>query len=576
MIFVAVQYSAQCNLSFSSVNVNDASCNGVCDGSVDVSVTGGVGALSYQWVDSFGANQGVNNDTVNNLCPDSYTITVVDGNNCSIDTTIIVGEPAAVTTSISRTNTTCSGNTGELNVTGGGGCGGPYQYSINGGAFQSSGLFSGLTVGFYTVVTQDACGCVDTTESYITATDGPLVASLNFIEPLCNGSDNGTITVFAFGTNPIQYSIDGGLNFTSNSAFTNLAPGTYQVVIEDGSGCQSLGLVEMSEPDLIVPSASVLNETCVLNDGEIAITQTGGVAPFQYSIDNGTTFQSSNTFSSLIGGTYNYVVLDDNACSANGTVTLTTGQGPTIQDSVILQPTCSNLCNGSIQLSIAGNNTPFTYSINGNSNADTSFTNLCAGVQTIVVSDANNCQTTFATTLSAPVAPTAQFSMSDSIGIAPLVVDFTNSSSNASSYTWLFGDSTSSDTAMNTSYSYADSGVYIVTLVAVNSGCVDSAFATITITGEPGITMPNVFTPNGDGVNDVFRPIAIGVESMEMTIYNRWGEIVTSVWGDRSYWDGRSFPAGEVCPEGTYFYILKAVGIDGKNYEETGVLQLFR
>lgn len=567
---------SQCNLSITSVTVSDATCFGNCDGVISVAAAGSFGAITYTWTDVNGNNLNNNNDSLVNVCAGDYSIQLMDGSNCIVDTTVTVVSSSAITASVNRTNTTCTGNTGQLDVTGAGGCGGPYQYSVNGGAFQSSGTFSNLSVGFYSIVTQDACGCTDTILDYITATDGPLVASLNYVEPLCNGSDNGSITVFAFGTNPIQYSIDGGTSLTSNNAFTNLAPGTYPVVILDGGGCQSLGIVEMSEPDLIVPSVSAINETCVLNDGEVIFSHTGGVSPFQYSIDNGTTYQSSNTFSGLNGGTYNYIIMDNNGCTASGSVTLSTGQGPTISDSIIIQPSCSSVCNGAIQLNVIGNNLPFSYTINGSANSDTSFQNLCVGTQTIVVSDANNCQTTFITTLNSTSAPSAQFSMSDSIGIAPLSVNFTNTSSNSTSYIWLFGDSTMSDTAVNATYTYADSGIYTVTLIAFNSGCVDSTFATVIVTGEPGVTMPNVFTPNGDGINDQFRPIAIGVQEMTMTIYNRWGEIVSQVWGTKTYWDGRTFPAGQICPDGTYFYVLKAVDINGNAIDKAGSVQLFR
>lgn len=566
----------QCNLSITSVTVSDATCFGNCDGVISISATGNIGAITYTWRDVNGNNLNNNNDSLLNVCAGDYSVQLMDAGNCMVDTTITVVSNSIIMSSVTRTNTTCSGNSGQLDVTGSGGCGGPYQYSINGGAFQSGGTFSNLTVGFYTVITQDACGCTDTTLDYITATDGPLVASLNYVEPLCNGSNNGSITVFAFGFNPIQYSIDGGTTLTSNSAFTNLAPGTYPVVIQDGGGCQSLGIVQMSEPALIVASTSIINETCVLNDGEIVFSQTGGVSPFQYSIDNGVTYQSSNTYSGLNGGTYNYSVMDNNGCAVTDSVTLTTGQGPTINDSVIIHPSCVNNCNGGIQLSVSGNNQPFSYTINGMANPDTSFQNLCAGSQTIVVSDANNCQTTFSTDLISNSPPVAQFTMSDSMGIAPLNVIFTNTSTNATSYVWLFGDSIASDTAANTMYTYADSGTYTVTLVAFNSGCMDSTFASVTIIGNPGVNMPNVFTPNGDGVNDQFRPLAIGVEEMTMTIYNRWGEIVSQVWGTKTYWDGRTFPAGEICPDGTYFYVLKAVDINGNTIDKAGAVQLFR
>jgi gliding motility-associated-like protein len=80
---------------------------------------------------------------------------------------------------------------------------------------------------------------------------------------------------------------------------------------------------------------------------------------------------------------------------------------------------------------------------------------------------------------------------------------------------------------------------------------------------EPVIEIPNVFSPNGDGVNDVFKVSTANVTDIQAYIYDRWGNIVYYFWGVNGFWDGRTWPAGEVCSAGTYYYIIKASPSDG-------------
>ncbi len=580
MIFSTLGYgmvSAQCTLDITDVQETTAvSCNASSDGEATVIFTGAVGTASFQWLDETGQDLGINSDVATGLSAGSYTVIITDADNCTADTSINISEPTPVTYTVTRTNTPCGATSGELDVTGVNGCGGNFMYSIDGGPMQSSGTFSNLGVGFYTITVQDSCGCTSSSTEFVNTTNGPLLVNLNFIEPLCNGSDNGSITMFAFGANPLQYSIDSGATFASTNVFTNLAPNNYHVIIEDATGCQTIGFIQMTEPELIAPDPVFINESCVGNNGSITLNQTGGVTPFQYSIDNGATFQSSNSFTGLTGGTYDYIYLDDNACSATGQITLTTGAGPTIIDSTILQPTCDVNCNGFIMLEVLGNG-PMSYSLNGGTpQADSVFSGLCDGTYTVSIEDADGCTTSQTITLTAPVSPTAGFSADVTSGISPLTVNFTNSSINANTYSWNFGDGSAIDTSTNPQHIFSGTGVYSVMLVAEATPCSDTAYLTIDVTGEPGLTAPNVFTPNFDGVNDVFRPQAIGMDSVQGEIYNRWGELVFEWWGVNGYWDGYTKPSGQMAPAGTYFYVITATGMDSNSFVETGTVQLMR
>jgi gliding motility-associated-like protein len=91
------------------------------------------------------------------------------------------------------------------------------------------------------------------------------------------------------------------------------------------------------------------------------------------------------------------------------------------------------------------------------------------------------------------------------------------------------------------------------------------------------ITIPNVFTPNGDGINDVFRITGANVSDIQAHIYDRWGNIVYYFWGVNGFWDGRTWPAGEVCSDGTYYYIIKITPNDASEEQVfTGPVQIKR
>lgn len=92
--------------------------------------------------------------------------------------------------------------------------------------------------------------------------------------------------------------------------------------------------------------------------------------------------------------------------------------------------------------------------------------------------------------------------------------------------------------------------------------------------GISNIVMPNVFTPNYDSINDVFRPVLDEITELEYAIYNRYGILIFETNRLQGFWDGRT-TAGEVCSDGVYFCVLSATGVDGKKYKEKTFIQLF-
>jgi gliding motility-associated-like protein len=118
-------------------------------------------------------------------------------------------------------------------------------------------------------------------------------------------------------------------------------------------------------------------------------------------------------------------------------------------------------------------------------------------------------------------------------------------------------------------------GSYTVTLIVSDGICSDTATIIIEAFGESTILIPNVFTPNGDGSNDVFTVDGVNLESVVGEIYNRWGQKMFSWENLRGHWDGRTL-SGSEAPSGTYFYIIKAIGFDGTEYFKKSGFSLVR
>lgn len=312
-----------------------------------------------------------------------------------------------VISSVLPTSPSCGSSNGSILVFASGGAG-ILQYSIDNGAtwFQNSGVFSNLGPGSYYVVVKDASGCQTAYGSnpvMLNASSAATINSVTHTDATC-GNSNGTITITASGgTPPLQYSVNNGATWQANPLFTNLAAGNYYVYVEDNLGCQT---AYSSNPEVIgntggasIDTVISTNSTCGNSDGTITITAAGGALPLQYSINNGTTWQTNPLFTNLAAGNYFIFVEDDNGCETaytyNPQVIGNTG-GALVDTVISTNSTCGN-SNGTITVTAAGGTPPLQYSIdNGTSwQLNSLFSGLSQGNYNIVVLDANNCLTPY-------------------------------------------------------------------------------------------------------------------------------------------------------------------------------------
>lgn len=388
-----------------NVDYGDPMC-GTNPGYIHITASGGTAPLTYSIDGNFTTQ---NNGTFNTVFAGTYYIVVQDANGCqALDTVMLNDANAPSIDNINATAPTCGNTDGSIEIIASGGVP-PLQYSIdNGATFQASNTFAGLDDGTYSIVVEGSDGCQVSEAMVLPSANEPAVDNITPTSPACGQSD-GELNISASGGQaPLQYSIDGGTTFQANGVFTGLAPGSYDIVIEDATGCQTTDQISLSNAN--GPSITSVTETpptCGNINGGIDINVSGGQAPLQYSIDNGTTFQATASFANLGGGTYDIVVQDANGCLANDQVIYTDAPGPVIDNIDVIDPTCGN-ANGEITVTASGGTAPLQYSADNGTTFQSSanITGLAGGNYTIVVEDNTGCQTIGQASLANTSSPT--------------------------------------------------------------------------------------------------------------------------------------------------------------------------
>lgn len=377
------------------------------------------------------------------------------------------------------------------------------------------------TAGTYDIKLFTQGGClVDSMITQITVNPAPTVTN-STTDASC-GLNDGTITITATGgTPPYQYSIDNGVTWQASNSFTGLAAGNYDILVQDqnGSGCvsaaQTANVNNSNGPS--ISNSSGTNNSCNAScDGDVTITATGGAPPLQYSIDNGVTWQASNTFTGLCAGTYNIIVEDNNACQVTDVVTITEPAGINHTNSVT-NASCGQ-SNGSISVTASGGNPAYQYSIDGGATwqAGSTFINLAAGNYDVMVMDANSCTSTIIT---------------ETVG-GGSTMNLTSSQNNETCGS-ANGDATVNVTGGTPGYTYSWS--------SGGSGATETGLAagtyTVTVTDQNGCQeVLNVTITNSGGVN--------GTVSPSTDICSGDTEVLTAGGGTIYTWDDGNGPIG--------------------------------
>lgn len=507
--FISTHDAAGCVADFIPVTVNAGppitmttsstltSCPGAANGTI--TVTSVTGTAPYQYTINGGPPQASN--TFTGLIAGTYFIALTDANGCTIPfTPVAVGDgPSSVTGTASSTTPSCSGaSNATITVTPTSGVG-PYQYSLNGGAYQSSNIFSNLAAGTYTVIIREAGLCMSAPIPVTIAAGGALVATATTAATSCSGAADGTITVNPTnGTAPYQYSLDGGPNQLSN-IFNTVSAGTHNVIVTDASGCVSAPIpVAIVAGPVLTGTASSNPTACTgVNNGTITATATNGTGPYTYSLDGGTP-QASNYFTGVSAGPHNVVIRNSVGCnSSNIPVTVLAGTALTATTSSI-STACTGVNNGSITVTPTNGSAPYQYSLDGGPNQlSNTFTNVAAGPHNVVVMDNFGC-------ISSPI-PVTVGTGSALTGTASSIATTCNGASNGTitatptngSGPYLYSLDGGTNQASNI-FNNVSAGPHNL-VIRDNFGCISAPIAITVVSGNNlnATLSPNATTCNG-------------------------------------------------------------------------------
>ena len=532
------------------------------------------GATTYSWSPSTGISNPTDSVvTANPSSSQTYTITGISSAGCNATATVSVSIDQPIITATATSPSICVGGSTTINANGGT----TYTWYPSAGLTSTSG--STITAdsnasGSYWVVGTDAQGCKDSANVNITVNTLPAVTVTASDSNICAGN---SAVLNASGANTYSWSPSIGLIVTTGATITANPASTQTYIV---TGTSIAGCISTAQVIINVNTSPAITIALSGNDtlcpGSSVTMTASGATTYSWSPSAGLSATTGASVSATpVTDPVIYTVIGKNGtCSDSAkqalylypalAVTASPGDSICAGKAATVSVTASG---GKPGYTYSWTNLPGTgpgpYTVNPSSP-----TTYCATVK-----DQCNSTSTQCVTIYALPAPKAIFWPAPDTIMGGQFVTFIDSSTGATNWNWTFGDDHTS--SMQFPYNqYIAPGNYLVTLVVSNVvGCADTATDTVYVT--EGVYIPNIFTPNNDGQNDVFHITAGGMKAFNIEIFNRWGERVFESNSAGIEWDGRSMTGVEES-DGTYYYILKATDFAGKTYNIDGYVQLVR
>ena len=371
------------HISFTKTN---AQCRAKNDGTISLSVSGGIKPYSYAW------SNGATTSEIQNLEAGTYSVTVTDSNQCQKQLSIVISEPDSLKIESLLTQVNCfGGSDGKIDISVFGGTQ-PYIYDWSNSA--TSQDIVNLKAGIYNVNVQDAQGCRQSLNFEIKQPDSLKVSALSEAV-LCKDNANGKIDVTVTGgVSPYQFTWAHG---PATEDVTGLAAGTYTVTVQDANGCQISLQTTVTEPDSLQISVKSLPILCKGGTTDVDVTVNGGTRPYSYQWSNG---QQTEDLLAVKAGSYTVTVADSNHCVRTLSFVLT--EPDSLQLSFTQQNVgCKDGTTGSIDLTVSGGTLPYTY-LWSNGAVTQDVDHLTAGTYFVKVKDANGCADSLQIVISQP------------------------------------------------------------------------------------------------------------------------------------------------------------------------------
>lgn len=506
-----------------TVTVTPPTCNGSCDGQAQVTAAGGQSPYTYSWTSNPSQTT-----SATNLCAGTFYVTVTDANNCtSTDSAVIIDPPLVSLMPVATPSTICYGQTSTLTAAAFGGTGSGYTYTWGPASSTTLSCFScpspvasPLTTTTYNVVAMDANGCQSSTQTVTVTVNPQLGLNMTGTASICAGNTTPVGVIVTGGNGgPYNYSWSpSGTLSCSNCATPNATPNgttTYTVTVTDNCGSPAVtGTVTVS----VLPPLTV----------SFSADQVAGCSPLTVNFTDNTNPQSTSWNWNLGGGS--------------------------APSSTIASPSNTYTAPGTYDVTLS------VIDVNG-----------CPGQYTF-----NNMITVYPD----PV-PGFTFGPQPTTTISPDIT-FTPDCQLCVQCIYYIGndsDAVVSNNCTGFTYSFPDTGTYVVTQeVYTQYGCVATITHTVRIDPAFVLYAPNAFTPDGDGLNEVFLPQGTGIDpdNYELLIFDRWGNLLFRTEDMHQGWDGTVRGNKKLVQEDTYVWKVIVKDIMDATHIYTGHVSVIK
>ena len=484
------------------------------------------------------------------------TVIITYTNGCTPQTdTIYIADYTLLQATTGNDTIICSGGTATLMATIAGG-NPPFTYSWSNGVTGSNpiNVTPTITTTYIVTITDN---CSSTATSSVLVTMNSLAATTSVTDEFC-GQSNGSVTANASATclSGLTYQWNTIPSATTQTV-NNLQSGVYSVTVSCGTCSTTASATIINNPGPSINVSSVISSNCGQSDGSATIEATGGHQPYQYAW-NTSPVQTNALLQNVPAGSYSVTVTDSNGCTASQLVTINNISELLITVASSTEAHCGQP-DGSVTINTTGGNGSYAYMWNTIPAQTTQqLQNVGLGSYIVTVSDALGCTGTMGVNVSEYQSPVASFTADPSVTFTDNNISFFNFSTNSTLYSWNFNDGTSS-IDQNPTHSYQLPGKYLVWLYAQNNfNCIDSTSREIIVNENVTFYIPNTFTPDNDGINDLFGPKGVGLNNdlFEMYIFNRWGGIIFYTTDINILWNGKTTNSDSFCPQGVYTWVV--------------------
>lgn len=560
------------------VNINPV-CSGDNNGSAGVQVSGGTPPYSYIW----STNPGVPSPlaVISGLAAGKYIVTVSDANNCGpLIVTVTLVDPPKISLAFSTISApscflgSCDGSA-MVDAKYSDNTAGLFSFKWESGeSFTNvnTNIATQLCAGWQSITVSDGkCGVIDSV--FVPLAEQIEVSPFNIVNVSCSGGSDGSITVAVKGGNPgFTYQWSAGTSTTNT--LDKLAIGDYQVTVTDSKGCSGTSIpITINEPTPLIADIDpngTNGVTCAGDgNGAVQVFFTGGnpgVASYTWSPNVTKTDAAAN----LGPGSYYITVTDSKGCTDSVSYTIISPPLITAIIPAVLEPECYGFQTFvTVSAASGGSGPEYTFSVdNGPSVLVGQQLAIFAGQHLITVFDKNGCFISQAIDVNQPaevkvdLGNDIEVELGDSIQLLPQGLP-----SDLSTFTWTPLTIFSNPNTINP-YATPYDPVEVKLTITDSKGCTGSDNLFIDVNNSRNVYIPNAFSPDGDGINDVFR-VGTGngvVKINYMRVYDRWGELLYEAKdipaGDVTSfgWDGRF--KGQRLNPGVFLYLVEVKFLD--------------